>query len=63
MTRSAPGTGEKRRAGILPREQGAASLDLVIGVMAFLVGLLFPAVPVPEREGGRPPITDTSLGG
>ena len=30
---------ETRRSRVLPREQGAVSLDLVIGVMAFLAAL------------------------
>jgi len=50
MTRSAPDTGEKRRAGILPREQGAASLDLVIGVMAFLAALALGGVLIANRS-------------
>ena len=50
MRRSVPDTGEKRRVGILPREQGAASLDLVIGVMAFLAALALGGVLIANRS-------------
>jgi cell division transport system permease protein len=40
---------DTRRSRILPREQGAMSLDLVIGVMAFLAALAFGAVLIAER--------------
>ena len=40
---------ESKRAGILPREAGAVSLDLVIGVMAFLAALAVGCVLIAER--------------
>jgi cell division transport system permease protein len=40
---------ERTRARILPREEGAISLDLVIGVMAFLAALALGAVLIAER--------------
>jgi cell division transport system permease protein len=40
---------ERTRARILPREAGAVSLDLVIGVMAFLAALALGAVLIAER--------------
>jgi cell division transport system permease protein len=39
----------KKRSRILPREEGAASLDLVIAVMAFLAALALGAVLIAER--------------
>ena len=39
-----------RRSRILPREQGAISLDLVIGVMAFLAALAAGGVLIAERS-------------
>src|SRR5262245_39909853 len=39
----------RTRARILPREQGALALDLVIGVMAFLAALALGAVLISER--------------
>ena len=50
MRRSVPDIGEKRRVGILPREEGAASLDLVIGVMAFLAALALGGVLIANRS-------------
>ena len=50
MRRSGPDIGEKRRVGILPREQGAVSLDLVIGVMAFLAALALGGVLIANRS-------------
>jgi cell division transport system permease protein len=49
MSESARDTGERRRGRILPREQGAASLDLVIGVMAFLAALALGGVLIAHR--------------
>jgi cell division transport system permease protein len=40
----------ERRGRILPREQGAISLDLVIAVMAFLAALAFGGVMIAERS-------------
>ena len=40
----------ERRGGILPREQGAVSLDLVIGVMAFLAALALGGVLIAHRS-------------
>jgi cell division transport system permease protein len=40
---------ERKRGRILPREEGAVSLDLVIGVMAFLAALALGAVLIAER--------------
>ena len=39
----------RRRAAILPREAGAAPLDLVIGVMAFLAALALGGVLIAKR--------------
>ncbi len=50
MTRSVSDTSERRRIGILPREQGAVSLDLVIGVMAFLAALALGGVLIANRS-------------
>ena len=50
MTRSMPEPSERRRIGILPREQGAVSLDLVIGVMAFLAALALGGVLIASRS-------------
>jgi cell division transport system permease protein len=50
MRQATPDTGERRRVGILPREQGAASLDLVIGVMAFLAALALGGVLIANRS-------------
>src|SRR5258707_9411138 len=50
MRRSAADSGERRRVGILPREQGAAALDLVIGVMAFLAALSLGGVVIANRS-------------
>jgi len=44
------GVEEKSRGRILPREQGAASLDLVIGVMAFLAALALGGVLIANRS-------------
>lgn len=41
---------ERKRAPILPREQGAVSLDLVIGVMAFLAALALGGVLIAHRS-------------
>jgi cell division transport system permease protein len=41
---------ERRRVGILPRDQGAAALDLVIGVMAFLAALALGGVLIANRS-------------
>jgi len=40
---------ERRHASILPREQGAVSLDLVIAIMAFLAALALGGVMIAER--------------
>jgi len=40
---------ERRRGRILPREQGAVSLDLVIAIMAFLAALALGGVMIAER--------------
>jgi cell division transport system permease protein len=45
-----PGADERRRGRILPREQGAASLDLVIGLMAFLASLALGGVLIANRS-------------
>jgi cell division transport system permease protein len=45
-----PGADERRRGRILPREQGAASLDLVIGLMAFLAALALGGVLIANRS-------------
>jgi cell division transport system permease protein len=50
MTAVNPGADERRRGRILPREQGAASLDLVIGLMAFLAALAFGGVLIANRS-------------
>src|SRR5882724_1539728 len=50
MKRAAPEKGERRRIGVLPREQGAAALDLVIGVMAFLAALALGGVLIAHRS-------------
>ncbi|HMI95110.1 MAG TPA: hypothetical protein VK479_01270 [Micropepsaceae bacterium] len=50
MRQPAADTGERRRIGILPREQGAGSLDLVIGVMAFLAALALGGVLIANRS-------------
>jgi cell division transport system permease protein len=42
--------GERRRGLILPREQGAVSLDVVIGVMAFLAALALGGVLIAHRS-------------
>lgn len=47
MDRPTPGRRSRR---ILPREQGAISLDLVIGVMAFLAALAVGGVLIAERS-------------
>src|SRR5215831_17006495 len=44
-----PAALERTQARILPREQGALALDLVIGVMAFLAALAVGAVLISER--------------
>ena len=44
------GAGERARGLILPREQGAVSLDLVIGVMAFLAALAMGGVLIANRS-------------
>jgi cell division transport system permease protein len=41
---------ETRRSRVLPREQGAVSLDLVIGVMAFLAALALGGVLIASRS-------------
>jgi cell division transport system permease protein len=41
---------DRRRGRTLPRQQGALSLDLVIGVMAFLAALALGAVMIAERS-------------
>jgi cell division transport system permease protein len=43
-------SGERRRGRILPREAGAVSLDLVIGVMAFLAALALGGVLIANRN-------------
>src|SRR5258707_6338119 len=43
-------SGDRKRTLILPREQGAASLDLVIGVMAFLAALALGGVLIANRS-------------
>src|ERR1700754_4431920 len=45
----------RKRSRILPREKGAAPLDVVIGVMAFLAALALGASLIAERsaEGWR----------
>src|SRR5258705_7584288 len=50
MRRSVVDANERRRVGILPRDQGAASLDLVIGVMAFLAALALGGVLIANRS-------------
>src|SRR5260221_11464090 len=50
MKRALPEKGERRRGGILPRDQGAAALDLVIGVMAFLGALALGGVLIANRS-------------
>jgi cell division transport system permease protein len=45
-----PDADERRRGRILPREQGAASLDLVIGLMAFLASLALGGVLIANRS-------------
>src|SRR5258705_12001398 len=50
MRRSVVDANERRRVGILPRDQGAASLDLVIGGMAFLAALALGGVLIANRS-------------
>src|SRR5215467_166093 len=40
---------DRSKGRVLPREEGAASLDLVIAVMAFLASLAFGAVLIADR--------------
>ena len=50
MNAQAAIAGDRKRGLILPREKGAASLDLVIGVMAFLAALALGGVLIANRS-------------